>query len=210
MAGGTRGGNGRFIRTAASAKRDAEAAALHAKGWSFQRIATELGFASKGKACEAVQRAIADLPREGAEEARRLDMQRIERLIEHCWAVMERPHLTVSQGRVVGKRVGWERDEATGEILRDGEGAPIGKYEDVLDDGPGMMAAREIRGLLERRAKMTGYDAPARARIEIIDDDVAEALADAMEEEIASLAAEDPGDGLPGGGPAGPGDAPEA
>lgn len=195
MAGGTRGGNGRFIRTAASAKRDAQAAALHAKGWSYQRIATELGFASKGKAHEAVQRAFAELPREGAEEARQLDLERIDRLIEHCWAVMEREHLTVSQGRVVGKRIGWERDEVTGEVLHDADGAPIPMYEDILDDGPGMAAVREIRGLLERRAKITGYDAPARSRVEVVTEDVIEAEIRELSEEITrrEAAAADPG-----------------
>jgi hypothetical protein len=198
MTGGTRGGNGRFIRTTVGAKRDAEAAGLHAKGWSYQRIADELGFASKGKAHEAVQRAFADIPRDGTAEARCLDLERIDRLIEHCWTVMEREHLTVSQGKVVGKRVGWERDDVTGEVLHDADGAPIPLYEDVLDDGPGMAAVRELRGLLERRAKMIGYDAPARARIEIIDDDAARALADEAEREIGRLDADDPDHGIAG------------
>lgn len=162
MATGTRDGKGKFTRTAASVRRDAEAAALRGKGRTFEAIARELGFASRAKAFEAVQRAFADIPYEAVEEARRLDLERIDRMIEHCWAVMEREHLTVSQGRVVGKRTGWERDEATGEVLHDADGAPIPMYEDILDDGPGMVAVREIRGLLERRAKMTGYDAATK------------------------------------------------
>ena len=180
MATGTRDGKGKFTRTAAAVRRDAEAAALRGKGRTFEQIARELGFASRAKAYEAVQRAFADIPYEATEEARRLDLERIDRLIEHCWAVMEREHLTVSQGKVVGKRIGWERDD-DGQILHDADGAPIGKYEDVLDDGPGITAVREIRGLLERRAKMTGYDAPTKHEVITLD---------AIDAEITRLKAE--------------------
>ena len=169
MASGTRDGNGRFTRTASTVKRDAEAATLRAKGRTFDQIAAEMDYSSRAKAYEAVMRAYADIPYEQVEEARRLDLERLDRLIEQAWAVMEREHLTVSNGRVVGKRTGWERDEVTGEILRDGEGAPIPEYEDILDDGPLLAAVREIRGLLERRAKIIGYEAPQKHEVLTID-----------------------------------------
>lgn len=183
MTGGTRGGNGRFTRTTNSVRRDAEAASLRARGYSFQRIADELGFASKGKAHDAVTRAYADIPGEDVKQARQLDLDRIDRLIEQAWDIMLRPHVAVSQGRVVGKQVGWQRDPETNEILRDSENAPIPLYEDVMDDGPATAAIREIRALLERRAKMIGYDAPSQSRIEVITDDMVSA-------EIARLTAE--------------------
>lgn len=183
MTTGTRGGNGRFTRTMGSVKRDAEAAGLRARGWSFQRIADELGFASKGKAHDAVMRAYADIPSEDVKQAKRLDLERIDLLIEQAWDIMLRPHVAVSQGRVVGKQVGWQRDPETDEILRDGDGAPLPLYEDVMDDAPATAAIREIRALLERRAKMTGYDAPSQSRIEVITDDMVSA-------EIARLTAE--------------------
>ena len=139
MTAGTRtprGGGGRFTRTAESVKRDHRAAELHGQGWSYRRIAAELGLASGGKAHEAVLRAFADIPSEATGQAKTLDLERIDRLIEKAWEIMLRDHLTVSQGRVVGKRTGWET-EADGSILRDGDGEPVGVYEDVLDDGPG-------------------------------------------------------------------------
>jgi len=182
---GTRDGRGRFSRTIDTARRDAEAASLRARGRTFDQIAAELRFSSRAKAYEAVQRAYAAIPYEGVEEARRLDLERIDRLIEHCWAVMEREHLTISQGRIVGKRTGWERDEATGELLRDADGAPVPVYEDILDDGPGMAAVREIRGLLERRARITGYDAPAKSRVEVITADMVESQIAELEQQLA-------------------------
>lgn len=181
----TRGGNGKFTRTAASIRRDHRAAELRGQGWSFDRIAAELGFASRGKAHEAVMRAFAEIPSEESAQAKALDLERIDRLIEKAWEIMLRDHVTVSQGRVVGKLIGFQRDD-DGEILRDGEGAPIGLYEDILDDGPALAAIREIRGLLERRAKIAGYDAPARARIEVIEEDAFDAKLEALEAQVAA------------------------
>lgn len=194
MATRTRNGNGRFTRGADSRKRDHEAAEFRARGYSFQRIADELRFASKGHARDAVLRAYADIPSEATEEARRLDLERIDRLIEKAWEIMLRDHVTVSQGHVVGKLTGWQRDD-DGEILRDGEGAPIGLYEDVLDDAPATAAIREIRALLERRAKIIGYDAPVRSRIEVVPEDVIDAELAELARQVAAndARASDPG-----------------
>jgi hypothetical protein len=183
MATGTRGGNGKFIRTADSIKRDCEAAALRARGWSFQRIADELGFASKGKAHEGVMRAYAEIPGEDAEQARQLDLERIDRLIEQAWDVMLRTHVTVSQGRVVGKVIGVERD-TNGSVLYNAEGNPILILEDIIDDGPVIAAVREIRALTERRAKIIGYDAPVKSRVEVITEDAVDAECRKIEMEI--------------------------
>jgi hypothetical protein len=184
----SRGGNGRFTRTVKTAERDSKAAALRAKGWSFQRIADELGFASKGHAHDAVMRAFRDIPYEETEDARRLDLERLDRLIEQAWGVIERTHFTVSNGKVVRRFAGIERDEDGIERL-DPDGKVIPVFEDVLDDGPILAGIREIRGLLERRAKITGYDAPSKSRIEVV-------TAGMIEEEIvrmeAELAANDP------------------
>src|ERR1700722_15132907 len=186
MATGTRarGGGGKFTRTADSIKRDHRAAELHGQGWSYRRIADELGWASGAKAHEAVLRAFAEIPSEGTEQARLLDLERIDRLIGKAWEIMLKEHLTVSQGRVVGKRVGWGRG-AAGSSLRDGDGEPVGLYEDILDDGPALAAVREIRGLLERRAKIFAYDAPTRKLIEVVTPETVEAHIAALEAELA-------------------------
>lgn len=183
MATRTRGANGRYIRTIKAVQRDFDAAALRSKGASFDRIAAELGFASRGHAHDAVRRALRDVPYEDADEDKRLDLERINRLIEHLWAVMERDHLTVSQGRVVGKLIGVERD-TDGSVVYDQDGKAIPVFEDVLDDGPGVQAAREIRALLERRAKIVGYDAPVKTRIEVITEDAVDAECKKIEMEI--------------------------
>jgi hypothetical protein len=188
----TRAGNGKFIRTAATIKRDHKAAELRGQGWSFDRIADELGFASRGKAHEAVMRAYAEIPSEASEQAKALDLERIDRLIEKAWEIMLRDHVTVSQGRVVGKVVGVERDD-NGDPLYDGKGEPVLIYEDILDDGPALAAIREIRGLLERRAKIMGYDAPVRSRVEVVTSDMIEQEIMRLEEEVGRLDPAHPG-----------------
>lgn len=179
-----RGGNGRFTRTADSRKRDYRAAELRGQGWSFQRIADELGFASKGHAHDAVMRAYAEIPSEEAEHARQLDLERIDRLIEQAWQVMLTPHLAISNGKVVRRFAGVERDEDGIERL-DMDGKPIPVFEDVLDDGPKLAAIQAIRGLLERRAKITGYDAPAKSRVEVITADMIESQIAELESQLA-------------------------
>lgn len=166
MATQTRGGNGKFTRTAESRKRDHKAAELHGQGYSYQRIADELGFASKGHAHNAVMRAFAEIPTEGSAEAKRLDLERLDRLIEWNWQVMVKPHLAHSNGRVIRHFVDVERDEDGIERL-DMDGKTIPVFEDVLDDGPGQSSAREIRALTGQRARIFGYEAPVKHEHEV-------------------------------------------
>jgi hypothetical protein len=181
-----RSGTGRFTRSIKTAQRDFDAAELRAKGRSLQRIATELGFASRGHAHNAIGRAFAALPADGAEDAKRLDLERIDRLIEQAWDVMEREHVAYSNGRVVRRRIGTEVDEAGNERL-DADGLPVPAYEDVLDDGPILSAVDRIRSLLDRRAKIFGYDAPSRSRIEVITEDAVDAEIERLAAEVGDL-----------------------
>lgn len=186
MATGARNGRGQYRRTRESAARDMRAAELHGQGWTYQRIADELGMAGSGKACEAVQRAFASIPIEGAEEAKRQDLERLDRLIEKNWAVLERGHVAYSNGHVVRRRTGeYERHEDGSERLDD-KGKPIPVYEDVLDDGPIAVHSTVILRLIEKRAKIFGYEAPARSRVEIITPEAIEANIARLESELAA------------------------
>lgn len=77
-----RAGNGRFTRAITTAERDGEAARLKAEGWTYKEIAEQLGYASKGSACRAVQRALkaAVVPAAGALRLR--EFARLELLWE--------------------------------------------------------------------------------------------------------------------------------
>lgn len=184
--GPPRNGNGKFARSLKTAQRDHAALDLKVKGWSLQRIADELGYASKGAVHNGIRRAFQDIPTPEAADEKRLDLERIDRLIEAAWEVLEREHVAYSNGQVIRRRTGdVERDDDGFERLDD-KGKTIPVYEEVLDDGPLLASIDRIRSLLERRAKIIGYDAAARSRIEVITEDVVDAELKSLAEEIAA------------------------
>lgn len=102
-----RGPEGKFIPTLATAERIAEAARLRAQGFSYQKIADEMG-TDKTTAFRDVQNAMKAVIVPAGEEAVAqalglLDEEliRLDWLYEQTVAVLERNHVTVSQGRVV-------------------------------------------------------------------------------------------------------------
>lgn len=185
MTGRNRGGNGRFVPSIKTAARDLEAAGMRVRGRGLQQIADELGYASCGHVHDGIQRAFAALPSDGAEDARRLDLERIDRLIARAWDVMDREHVAYSNGQVVRRRTGeYERDDDGLERLDD-KGNRIPLYEEVTDDGPLLAAIDRIERLIGRRDKIIGYGAPARSRIEVVTPETVEAHIAALEAELA-------------------------
>jgi hypothetical protein len=185
MTGRNRGGNGRFVPSIETAARDFEAAELRVRGRSLQQIADELGYASPGHVHDGIMRAFAALPSGEAEDAKRLDLERIDRLIAKAWDVMERAHVAWSNGQVVRRRTGeYELDDEGFERLDD-KGNRIPLYEEVLDDGPLLSAIDRIERLIGRRARIFGYESPARSRIEVVTPETVEAHIAALEAELA-------------------------
>ena len=138
-----RGAHGRYIRTVHGAERDAEAARLRAQGWSYQRIANELGWTNKGDAHHAVQRILQETVQEAGDELRTMERERLDRLSEAAWTVLERQHVTVSNGQI---------------IRLDGE--------PLLDDGPVLQAIDRLLRISESRRKLEGLDAPSRVSVD--------------------------------------------
>lgn len=163
MTGRTRDGNGRFDRDPETAKRDAEAARFRGRGWTYQRIADELRV-SRQTAYDAVQRALQDTLAEPAAEARTLELERLDEMHVAVLAVLEREHVTVSQGKVVRRRVGVEVG-GDGEPKLDDDGKQIPIYEDVLDDAPVLQAVDRLLRIQERRSRLLGLDAPQKQEI---------------------------------------------
>lgn len=131
-----RSGAGRYIRTPETAKRDAQAAELRAEGWTFERIADELGYADKSTARLAVRRALKEIVQEPAEKLLALEAQRLDTLYEEALEVLQRDHLTVSHGRIV----------------KDDDGTPI------LDDGPKLAAIDRLVKVRESYRRLLGID----------------------------------------------------
>lgn len=157
------GPNGDFVATPETAARDAEAARLRGQGMGYQAIADQLGI-SLSTAHEAVQRALRAIRAEGAAEARQLELERLDRLYEAAVRVLERDHITVSQGRIIRTRV----LDDDGEPIIDGyedSGKPIYRERDLLDDGPTLKAVETLLKIQQRRAALLGLDAPVKADV---------------------------------------------
>jgi hypothetical protein len=164
-----RGHNGRYTRTADTARRDAEAAQLRACGASYQHIADQLNFANRSAARKAVQRALADTVREPAEEVRQIQLAQLDRLTREALKVLERTHIHVSQGRVV----------------KSDDGVPL------EDDAPVLNAIDRLLKIQERRAKLLGLDAPSK--VEVLSLDAIDAEISRLSAELGRSEAGTPG-----------------
>lgn len=142
-----RDGRHRFTRNPATAANDLRAAQLRAQGWTYQRIAEELGYnpkTGKSAAIDAVRRGGKDITREAGKELLEILTDRLETLYEKAVDVSEREHIVVSHGK----------------IIRDDGGRPL------RDSGPELAAIREARATLESFRKLLGLDAPSRVSVE--------------------------------------------
>ncbi|MET9701693.1 hypothetical protein [Streptomyces griseus] len=139
-----RGGDGQFVRSLTTAERDAQAAELRSKGWTYRRIAAELGWKQGADAYNAVQRVLKETVREAGDEVRALELERLDRLEAAANEVLEREHVTVSNGRVI--------------VLNE---TPL------PDDGPVLAAIDRLLKIQERRARLLGLDAPTKQAISI-------------------------------------------
>lgn len=146
------------MRSIETAMRDMEIAEMRSRSMTFPAIAAKLGI-SVSTAYEATQRAFAMIPTEDAKEARRLELEKLNRIEAHLLGVMERAHVKVDHGKII-------RDDENGERL--------------LDDGPGVTAAGSLLRVQERRSRLMGLDAPTRSTVQVITEDL-------VDEEISRL-----------------------
>lgn len=75
--------NGSPKRT--DAQRQADALALHVKGWSYRAIAAEVGYADHTAVVKAVKRAMTEIYRPSREEARDIYLEKFDRLERAAW-----------------------------------------------------------------------------------------------------------------------------
>lgn len=157
--------------------RRGEAIRLRIEGKTMDQIKDALGYKSRGAVSQDISRALAQQLAEPAAELRAIELarldtewQRLDLAQDRVMAVLERKHVTVSNGRVI--------------TLPDADGKPV----PLEDDGPILAAvgrlldiARSRLAIMERRAKYTGLDAPAK--VAVITDE-------ALDAEIATLTAE--------------------
>ncbi len=143
IAGQTRDGQGRFDRDLETAERDAEAARLRKRSWTYQQIADHLGI-NRSSAYQAVQRVLKETVQEPAEDLRTLELERLDDMAQAVLKVLEKHHVTVSNGRIV--------------FLGD---------EPLIDDAPVLAAVDRLLKIQERRAKLLGLDIPVKQEIDV-------------------------------------------
>jgi hypothetical protein len=162
----TRGRNGKFVRSANTAERDAQAAALRSRGMSYRQVAAEMGYRSVRSAQEAVQRALSSIVEESAQDLRAMELGRLDDLYEAAMDVLGRDHVVVSNsGKIVYDTIEYARD-GTGNIMIDDDGRPVAeKVAKLLDDAPKLAAIKTLLQIQERRAKLLGLDSPVKAEV---------------------------------------------
>lgn len=134
--------DGTFTNTIDTAEYDARAARLRARGLSYRAIAAELGYAEHSSARDAVLRALAAAPQEAGAEARQVELDRLDRLVEKATRIMETAHLAYNNKGVVE----WE-------------GAAL------EDDAPALAAVAALMRLSESRRKLLGLDAEQKISV---------------------------------------------
>ena len=134
------------MRTPETIERDHKAAEMRSQGLTYQQIGDALGV-TKQAAHLAVQRAIAEIPKEGTHQVIALELAKLDRLERYYHQVLGREHYKVGN---------------TGKIVADPDGVPI------MDESPRMQAAEGILKTQAARAKLLGLNAPTLNRSEVV------------------------------------------
>jgi hypothetical protein len=109
---------------------------------TYEQIGERLGMTMQG-AYEAVKRAIADIPKDGAEEVLKMELKKLDYLESRAAEVLDKKHYHVTPG---GKLV-----DLDGEILE--------------DDAPVLQAIQTLVKIADRRARLLGLNAPTRTEL---------------------------------------------
>lgn len=169
--GRSRDEHGRMATGPAELEKAGRALELRKRGLTYAQIAAEMGYADGAGAHKAVQAALRGLVTEmtlDADELRRLELERLDQAEAAVWRVLEREHVTVSQGRVVRQ---WVLDEDghpivltddQGNTVYDADDRPVYQEEPVLDDDPVLRAVDRLIKIQGRRAALLGLDAPQK------------------------------------------------
>ena len=158
-------------RIATMARQD-RARELHEQGMTWQEVAAECGYRSRGAAYEGALSSARRDPGRGRNERIALHNERLEWLISQAELVYRRKHYVVA-----GK---------DGVIVygpKPSDGLPV---EPLDDDAPKLEALKLIKSLDESQRKLWGDDAPTRKIVEVITEDVIDAEIRRLEAELAA------------------------
>lgn len=160
------------------------AAKLRGRGWNYDRIAHELGYADASGAWRAVQRYLRDDTREALKEARELALMKLDMLDDEIWTLYQSTFWAVAHGKVVTHEVAvLDRDGHTVEDPTTGN-AMVETVE-VEDSAPKLAALKLLLDVLGERNKITDVYAPTKRRVDFVSTGQIEAKIEEMEAEMA-------------------------
>lgn len=175
------------------AERRTRVLAMRVEQRPYAEIAAELGV-SEEVARQDYQRAVE--ARRTALDANRdtavaIETAKLDALEQAAWQVLKARHVTVSQGRIVGRYTGRFLRDEDGEVIRDGAGKPLLEVEEIEDDAPVLAAIDRLVKIAERRSRLKGYDAPTKVEV----DDARRAQIEAYAAELAAWVGDLDGEG---------------
>lgn len=142
--------SGRFVRSMETVRRDAAVADYLAEhpDTSWQQLADMFGFCHRSDARHAVERAKADVARPAIDKLLGDESRELDALYAEAVAILQRNHITVSQGKVIT----WRNPETQ-------------EDEPLLDDGPKLQAIQTALKVRESYRKLHGLDQPAKTEV---------------------------------------------
>jgi hypothetical protein len=146
----------RAAQQAARAVRRERAVRLSISGMTYDRIAVELGYASKQAAHKDVKAALAEaLKRQdlAVDELRIKHTLLLDEALQVAHRIMNEQHIAHSAGRLVQREI--EHPDGSVELV------------DVIDNGPNLAAADRLIKISESQRKLWGIDAPTRTEATI-------------------------------------------
>ncbi|MEU8362337.1 hypothetical protein AB0C27_40595 [Nonomuraea sp. NPDC048882] len=114
---------------------------LKRRGHSFEAIGAQLGI-SKQRAHQLYWDTLKKIPVQEVAEYRVEQAERLDEMLRRAYEVLERRHITVSNGRVI-----YHEDEP------------------LADDGPTLQAIRTVLAIEEQRARLLGLNAPVKQEL---------------------------------------------
>lgn len=135
-------GTARITAAETARGRHREAARLRALRFSYEQIATQLGYSDRAAAWHAVKSGQELIVREPHEDMILLDLTELDEMAQQAWRALRNTHYVVDRGEVVT----WE-------------GQPL------HDDAPILAAIGKLLDIQSRRAKLLGLDAPKRLEV---------------------------------------------
>lgn len=130
-------------RTPEQIEKDHRAAEMRSRSMTYEQIGQQLGV-TRQAAHKMVQRAIEDIPKEGGENARAMELMKLDYIERRAFVIANTKHPSISNSGKV--------------VVRDGGG-------EIEDDAPVLKALDTLLKVSLTRSKLLGLNAPTQTEL---------------------------------------------